>query len=306
MLRKYGINMNRLFLLLIALTIAIAVSSCSFNSMYYHPTQLPPNVEQLELNRGNSSIYVEFSEEKVEFTDSLWHPLPSDFEIENIYFKSESGNLLNAWLVKSKNQIPKATILHLHGNSGCLVSQFGAIYHLANHGFQILMFDYSGFGLSEGKATRKNMLLDANAALSYLLNRSDINKKNILIYGQSIGGHLAVALTEKCQTDISALVIEGAFTSHKDIAVVKGGWLGKIAKGFVRERYSAKRSIQNIHIPTLIIHSTEDEMIPFAMGEELFELANSPKDMYVINQCHICGPKYYADEISDKIFEMLE
>ncbi|HWZ36277.1 MAG TPA: alpha/beta hydrolase, partial [Mucilaginibacter sp.] len=69
--------------------------------------------------------------------------------------------------------------------------------------------------------------------------------------------------------------------------------------------YSAKRSIQQYHKPVLIIHSTEDEVIPFSQGQKLFAKANQPKEFYEIKKCHICGPTFYPNEISGKINKML-
>ena len=124
----------------------------------------------------------------------------------------------------------------------------------------------------------------------------------LVIYGQSLGGHLAAVVAQQRQDDIDALVIEGAFSSHKDIASKTAGIFGRI---FVSEKYSAFKSIQEYKKPVLVIHSTEDEIIPFKMGQKIFENANAPKEFYEIKKCHICGPEFYADSISQKIINLL-
>ena len=158
------------------------------------------------------------------------------------------------------------------------------------------------FGFSTGKATRKNVLTDAHAALDYIKTRSDVNTTKLVIYGQSLGGHLSAVVANQRQNDIDALVIEGAFSSHKDIAADMAGFIGRI---LVSEKYSAYASIPSVKKPVLIIHSTQDETIPFKMGQKLFEKANHPKEFYEIKECHICGPRYYADSIAQKINRLL-
>ena len=124
----------------------------------------------------------------------------------------------------------------------------------------------------------------------------------LIIYGQSLGGHLAAVVAKQREKDIDALVIEGGFSSHKDIAKSKGGFLGKL---FIKEMYSGKISIKDFHKPLLVIHSSEDKEVPFALGKILFDNANEPKEFYEIKNCHICGPQFYADTISQKIKELL-
>lgn len=173
---------------------------------------------------------------------------------------------------------------------------------MIKYGFQIFAFDYSGFGFSEGKATRQNVLVDANAALSYVKSRPDIKNTKLVIYGQSLGGHLSVVVASQRQTEIDGLIIEGAFSSHKDIAAKTAGILGRI---LVSQQYSAYKAIRSYKKPVLVIHSSEDEVIPFSMGQKIFNHANTPKEFYEIKKCHICGPEFYADSISQKIMDML-
>ena len=91
-------------------------------------------------------------------------------------------------MLKPKNVTPTITLLHFHGNAGFLLSQYQAMTPLLKYGFQIFVFDYSGFGFSEGKATRTNVLIDGNSALTYVKSRDDIKNTKLVIYGQSLGG----------------------------------------------------------------------------------------------------------------------
>ena len=114
---------------------------------------------------------------------------------------------------------------------------------------------------------------------------------------------MSAVVAQKRQTEIDGLVIEGAFSSHKDIAAKTAGIFGRM---FVSEKYSAYKAIQEFEKPVLVIHSTEDETTPFEMGQKIFNNANEPKEFYEIKGCHICGPDFYADSISLKIQNMLK
>ena len=118
-----------------------------------------------------------------------------------------------------------------------------------------------------------------------------------------MGGHLSAVIAEKRQNEIDGLVMEGAFSSHKDIANYFFPILGEI---FVKQGYSALKSLKNYHKPLLIIHSTDDKTIPFYMGKKLYNAANNPKEFYQVEKEHISAPIYYSKEISEKIKSMLK
>ena len=290
--------------LLPVIFILFLATSCSFNKMFLRPTVLNPHTREITLNTPTDTIIVYFS-------DSLYQPtitrngtdtVDLDYMIESVIFENSEGKLLNGWFVKSKNEPARITVLHLHGNSGCLVNNIRKDSPLSKNGFQLFLFDYSGFGFSEGKATRKNVLKDALSALDYVKSRPDVNGTKLIIYGQSLGGHLSAVVAAKRQDDIDALVIEGGFSSHKDIAADRAGFIARI---LVKQGYSATKSIHDYHKPLLVIHSIDDKVVPFYMGEKIFDNANEPKEFYEIKECHICGLQYYPDEITGKIKSML-
>lgn len=283
----------------------LMLSNCAFNKMYLQPTVLSKEMKKIKfsLEQGDTGIVAFDRLYRPTFFDAKNDTLPLDYTIESVIFKSTSGNNLNGWMLKSKTIPAKATVLHFHGNAGFLLSQYQGMTALLKYGFQVFVFDYSGFGFSEGKATRDNVLLDGESALAYVKTCSDVKGKPFVIYGQSLGGHLSAVVATKHQADIDGLVIEGAFSSHKDIAATLAGFVGRM---LVQEKYSAKKFIQDFHKPVLIIHSTEDETVPFKLGKKLFEVANEPKEFYEIHHPHIQGLSYYADSIAAKIHRMLQ
>jgi len=283
----------------------VLLTSCSFNKIFLCPDKSPATSKSLRYISGKDTITIFFSHENHQptFIKNGRDTVDHGYTIESVVFKSKNGNNLNGWMLKPKNKTATFTLLHFHGNAGFLLSQYQLIAPLVKNGFQVFMFDYSGFGFSDGKATKKNVLIDANSALDYLKSREDVKNTKIVIYGQSLGGHLSAVVAAQRENDIDGLVVEGAFSSHKDIAASKIPVLGRI---FVKQSYSALRSIKEFRKPLLVIHSSEDKVIPISMGKKIFSRANSPKEFYEIKRPHILGPIYYPNEISAKIKSMLD
>ncbi len=279
------------------------MTSCSFDKLFLYPDKPPPTAKRLTIKSATDTTVIYFSEDNHQptFTRNGKGTIDLGFTIESVFFKSANGNKLNGWFLKPKNNPATITLLHLHGNAGFLLSQYQAISPLIKNGFQVFMFDYSGFGFSDGKATRENVLIDALSALDYIKTRQEIKDTKLVIYGQSLGGHLAAVVATQRQNDIDGLVIEGAFSSHKDIGAHRVPIIGRL---FIKQGYRATKSIKTFHKPLLVIHSTEDKEIPFYMGKKIFDNANQQKEFYEVKKCHICAPIYYADSISNKIRNM--
>lgn len=284
------------------------VYGCSFNKMFMHPTKLSePKIEKKFFDIAAKDTL------KL-FTDSLFKPFFSKangkmyiypFESRNVYFESKSGNKLQGWIFKADDEINTGiSILFLHGNAGSILSHVTIVKPLVEKGFNVFLFDYSGFGFSEGKAKRNILPEDAQSALDFYLEQIECKDKKVIIYGQSLGGHLAIEVAKNNQEKIKGLVIEGAFTNHDEIGsyAFKPGF---IAKMMIREFYNGLKNIKKLNIPVMVIHSINDETIPFFMGEKLFKAANSPKQFYQLEKCHVCGPIYYSDSIKARIEKMV-
>ena len=228
--------------------------------------------------------------------------LQNNFTIKSYYFKTESDRKINAWLLKSKTEIPKVSIFALHGNSGNLKSQYRRFIELTNYGFQIFIFDYPGFGYSEGKSTRENAVEDSFSVFDYFNNLDEIKNTPKVIYGQSIGGNFSIPVATRNQDDIEGLILEGTFISFNDIANRKVPFLGGL---MIKENDDNRLNLKNFKKPVLIIHSKEDKLIPIEMGKQLYENANEPKEFFEIDRPHIRGISFYGKEISEKIYEMI-
>ncbi|SOD97609.1 alpha/beta hydrolase [Spirosoma fluviale] len=284
-------------------TIITFLTSCSFNKAFLKPTVIPVAAKKVTIKTEIDTTIISFMGDSHQpvLTQKNGQTVDLDYTIASVIFKSANQNKLNGWLIRPKKVSPTITLLHFHGNAGALISQYQAISPFLKNGFQLFVFDYSGFGFSEGEATRDNIYTDALSALDYIKSRQEVQNTKIVIYGQSIGGHLAAVVATEQQQKIDGLVIEGGFSSYKDMGGQKLPLLGRL---LTKQGYSATNSIKNFHKPLLVIHSTEDKTVPFHLGKKIFESANAPKDFYEIKNRHIDGPKFYTDEISSKIKKM--
>lgn len=293
------------------LLLTTVFTSCSFNKIYLRPTHIPRQAKKARaINLDtHDTTFVHFSGTNLQptFTNKNNDPIEKDFTVESVFFRNENGTELNGWFLKSKISNPQITLLQLHGNEGNILNQYNAIAPFVKRGFQIFVFDYSGFGFSEGKATQKNILIDALAAVDYVKKSKEIGQTKLIIFGQSTGGHLASVVAEKRESSIDGLVIEGAFSSPKDIGaytIKKKVGMGFIGRLIAKSNYNATTAIKKYHKPLLVIHSTEDKEVPFFMGKKIYDNANSPKQFYQITGPHIYGPILFTDSIAERIITM--
>ena len=282
--------------------------SCTFDKMFLIPTVLDRDLREINVNSiADSEPFKLILDNDFSpiFKDVNGNELYTNIDTESFFYENHHGKLIHAWHFKPKNNYNNISILFLHGNAGNVSSHFQLVLPLVKKGYKVLLPDYSGFGLSEGKAKIKNVKSDAEISLKFLNSIISDEDSKLVIYGQSLGGHLAAVIAAENIELIDGVIIEGAFTSHRDIAAHTTG-LGFIARLLTRELYSAKESIQKISKPVLIIHSTQDAVIPYKMGKELYDLANQPKNLITIANKHILGPVFYTDTISEAIIQMVE
>jgi fermentation-respiration switch protein FrsA (DUF1100 family) len=251
-------------------------------------------------------------------TSFFYNPLSSKFgtpdsnlcSVEVIDIPSKNGKLLRAWFIKPKNQKVIASLLLFHGNADNISYQHMRIMPLIRSGFQALVFDYQGFGDSQGHASQKHVYQDGVAALKYFKSREDVKNTKCVLYGQSLGGHLAIVIAAKYQDMIDALVIEGAFSSHTEIAKTFAKNVYHLpvcwAPIVTKDKYSAIKEIGKITIPKLLIYTREDETVPFNMGEELYAKAVAPKEFWEVKGGHLRAVLYNQDEFISKFKKILK
>lgn len=298
-------NSNKKINSVIIIMFSVFVTACGFNKVILGPKKISTPVKEFTMKTFTDTFVVHLPDNgyQIFFSKNGSDTVDLGFTIENIFFKSSNGNMLNGWFLKPKNQTPEITLLHLHGAGKFIGDHYKYISPLMKNGFQIFIFDYSGFGFSAGKASRENIVADAVSALEYLKAREDVRKTRLIIYGQSLGAYYSTVVGPVVQKDIDGLVMEAPITSFKEIA---GSRIPVIGSLIMKQGYHAEKFIRSYHKPLLLIHSSEDKEAPFWMGKRIFDNANFPKEFYELKKDHCNGPRYYADKISEKIINMLK
>ena len=204
-------------------------------------------------------------------------------DFENVIFKSSDGLMLSGWYVPADNS--ELTVLFCHGNGGNMMHNLDTINILYNMGVNCFIFDYRGYGNSEGKPSEEGTYLDVRAAYRWLAEEKKISPDNIIAFGRSLGGSIATYLAKKVR--VGALIVESAFTSYVDIGTKFYPYMP--VRWFARFSYRTIDYIKKVHCPVMIIHSRNDETIPFEFGLELYEAANEPKEFVEIFGSHNDG-----------------
>ena len=202
---------------------------------------------------------------------------------EGMSFEASDGVKLSGWFIPAENA--RGVILFCHGNAGNISHRLESIRIFHRLSLDVFIFDYRGYGKSEGKPTEQGTYLDAEAAWRYLVEDRRADPARIIIFGRSLGGAVASWLA-KTQT-AGALIVESAFTSVPDIGTEAYPFLP--VKLLSRFNYSTVDYIHEVKCPVLIVHSGDDELISFSHGQRLFEAANEPKDFLEISGSHNDG-----------------
>lgn len=200
---------------------------------------------------------------------------------EEIIFSSSDGINLSGWFVPARNH--KGVILVLHGNGENISNELTFIdYFNRKLGLSVFIIDYRGYGKSEGRPTEKGTYLDARAAWEYLTGSKKIRPQDIIIFGRSLGGPIAAWLAKEVKA--RALILDSTFTSIKDIAAEMRPYLP--VRKFFKFDYSTIDYLKGANIPVLIIHSSEDDDIPFPHAIKLYNAANEPRQFLKIRGKH--------------------
>jgi len=290
--------------LLLAGLLLAAAPALALADRFLQPQVLPPDLRQLTMNDSETgeSFVIRLDENHLPVTEDFFGEQDAiPFSMTGELLESASGGTLHAWTVIPKQNSNGIAVLLLHGNGGNILTNLGAGVELAKRGYRTTLVDYSGYGWSTGEANRDNVLVDGKIALETFSDRAREAGETRLLFGQSLGGHLAVVLAADHPARLDALAIEGAFTSHRDMAAF---YRGAIARAFVSEPYSAEKRMPEVRAPVLVVHSTDDTVVPFTMGEELFALANEPKAFLEIDGPHLAGIAAHGDAL-DEAFRAL-
>lgn len=246
------------------------------------------------------------------YPDSYFYAEPADLGVKykNLIWKTSEGVHLQVLeMLPQGKEI--GTVLHLHGNAQNRSSHFHFSYWLTEFGYRVFVPDYRGYGGSDGKPTREGLLEDGK----FLIEKtSKVGRKPVFIFGQSLGGAIAIpALAQMKSPSVCALIIESTFSSYRRIARQKLGsfWLSwplQYPLSFlIGDSESPIDYVGNVRIPTLFIHGTEDNVVPYEFGKALFDKSGSiNKEMWTVpNAGHTPAFAYIESPYKQKLTEWL-
>jgi fermentation-respiration switch protein FrsA (DUF1100 family) len=202
-------------------------------------------------------------------------PSSSSVDLREEWIETKDGERLHAWIAtprKDKEGSSARGVLVCHGNAGNIATRVPVAEAFASFGFATLLFDYRGYGGSSGKPTEEGTYLDAEAAFDRFADLLG-SPSRIAVYGESLGGAVAIELARRRK--VARVLVEDTFTSLADIASGLYPWLP--ARTLLGKRYGSVDKVSSIGVPLLVIHSPEDDLVPFEFGKKLFDAAREPK-----------------------------
>jgi alpha-beta hydrolase superfamily lysophospholipase len=206
-----------------------------------------------------------------------------------IRFPSTDGTELTGWFFPPSGAARNGTVIHYHGSNGNIAYTARNLLWLVEEGYGLFAFDYRGYGESEGSPDREGVLLDAEAAYDYVAKElPDIAARPIILFGQSMGGQLAIRVAANASEKPLAVISEATYANHADHSfdmIERMDWVSIFRWPVwlaTSNRLSADQAIGDIGCPILLIHSTNDKSVRSYHSERLYNLANDPKQFWPV------------------------
>jgi uncharacterized protein len=231
-----------------------------------------------------------------------WHPV--GLQCEDVAFATQDGVRLHGWYCPVPR--PRCVFLMAHGNAGNITHRVDRITSWQQQlNVSVFVFDYRGYGRSAGRPNEPGVYQDARAAYRWLTTDKGIAPDDVVFFGESLG--TAVVLQLATEVAPRALILESPFTSAVDVGQQAFPWLP--VRWIMRNRFASMEKIGEYHGPLLIIHGTQDTVIPFTMGQTLFARANEPKRFYAVagadhNEVAVVGGRLYMQAMDNFLREV--
>ena len=224
-----------------------------------------------------------------------WKAL-SGLPLEEVCFGTKDGVGLYGWYVEAPTR--QAVLLWCHGNAGNISHRLENVIELHRRGLSLLIFDYRGYGRSEGRPSEEGLYQDGLAAYDYLKDQRHVPQEELVMFGRSLGAAVAgeIARNRPC----AGLILETPFPSVEAAAHAFYG--GLPLHQLVKARFDLGKRLKEVRVPVLVLHGDRDTIIPFALGEAVYEAANEPKRFYRIpgadhNDTYVVGGEPYFQEL---------
>lgn len=210
-------------------------------------------------------------------------PRDIGLDYEEVHLQAADGVGLHGWYVPAGDA--RGTLLFFHGNAGNISHRLDSLRIFHRLGLNVLIFDYRGYGRSEGKPSEEGMQQDALAAWNHLVTVRGEAPERVVLFGRSLGAALAAWLAARERP--GALILESAFVSVPELAGDLYWWLP--ARRLSRLRYDTRDYLAGVQCPVLVVHSPDDEIIPYRHGRALYEAARPPKAFLQLRGDHNMG-----------------
>jgi len=228
------------------------------------------------------------------------HEHPMDYE--DVWMQTSDGMRSHGWFVPGGEESPKGTVLMFHGNGGNVSHRLETIAIFHELGYNAMIIDYRGYGLSDGSPSEQGTYRDAEAAWKYLTHKRKLDRNRIVIFGRSLGS--AVAAWLAVEKHSAGLILESAFTSIPDMGAELYKFLP--VRMLARINYNTLGRIQQVRCRILMVHSPDDEIIPYHHSQKLFAAAKEPKTFQEIVGGHNDGFIRSGDLYTDSVAKFLE
>ena len=277
--------------------------SCAWNRAFLAPEPIPSGdrfaMRIDAVTADTSFLSISGPNSQPVFLNSERKAMDLPYTIES-YMIGPPGERINGWYIRATDRPPEITLLFMHGNGGNIYTEYLVMLPLVERGASIYMLDYRGYGRSEGRATRKNVIEDAEAFVKDALIRTQGSGMPVVLYGQSLGGHTAAVISGSLPAGIDGMVIEGGFISFKDMARHSGG-LGAIGAWLTKEGPGAEEELAKYVGPLLVIHSPDDMVVPIEQAEKLFSVRQSRDRLVKLPGPHASAPLLHPDTVMAEI-----
>jgi fermentation-respiration switch protein FrsA (DUF1100 family) len=219
---------------------------------------------------------------------------------DEVRLTTADGETLHGWWLPQPQA--RTTVLFFHGNAGNISHRFDTLEIFRRLGVNVLIFDYRGYGQSTGRPTERGLYRDARSAWDWVVEQRGIAPEDIVLFGRSMGG--AVAAWLATQVPAGGLIVESSFSSVPDLGADHYRWLP--VRWLARIRFPTANYVAEADLPLLVIHSRDDEIIPFDHGERIAEAAGEPESLVAISGDHNTGFLTTGDAYVEALKQFLE
>ncbi len=202
---------------------------------------------------------------------------------EDVSFNSPDGTELHGWFLPAEDAV--GTVICFHGSDRNITYTIGNVHWLTNHQLNVFVFDYRGYGASEGVPSREALVDDSRAAIDYVSGRNDVDGQRIVLFGQSMGGQLAINAALEAP-EVRLVVSEATYAKqsyHISDKLSRMGplWLVKWGAWLLTsDQFSGESAIARLSVPVLLVHGTADTGVAPYHSDRLLAAATGPKELW--------------------------